>query len=103
MPDAALPEKLTLKEAYLAMFLFFHEYWEIGERLSDDIGSLLGSLDPFQDPDSPDEFRTPDEAMWHYWIRRSATPLTPRLTWLDSGFTASSRARRSPRSSRRGR
>jgi hypothetical protein len=75
MPDVALPQTLTLKEAYLAMFLFFKDYWEIGERRSDDIGSLLGGLDPFQDPDSPDEFRTPDPAMWHDWLRavRSAT------------------------------
>jgi hypothetical protein len=75
MPDVPLPKDLSLKEAYLAMFLFLETYWEIGKKASGDIAGLLGGLNPFQDPDSPDEFRTPDAAMWEEWLRavRGAT------------------------------
>jgi hypothetical protein len=75
MPDVPLPEDLSLREAYLAMFLFLETYWEIGKRTSDDIAGLLGGMNPYQDPDSPDEFATPDGAMWYDWLQavRSAT------------------------------
>lgn len=44
MPDVALPDRLTLEEDYLAMFLFFEDYWEIGRGTSSDIANLLGGL-----------------------------------------------------------
>jgi hypothetical protein len=82
MPDVALPQTLTLKEAYLAMFLFLEDYWEIGKRTSDDIAGLLGGMNPYQDPVSPDEFATPDGAMWEDWLQgvRSATDPEADLT-----------------------
>jgi hypothetical protein len=75
MPDMPVPKDLSLKEAYLAMFLFLETYWEIGKRTSGDIAGLLGGMNPYQDPTSPAEFATPDGAMWQTWLRavRGAT------------------------------
>ena len=78
MPDEAIRRTLTLKEAYLAMYLFLHDYWEIGKRKSDDIAILCGSLNPFLDEDtSPDEWLTADPASWYDWLRAVSEATDP--------------------------
>jgi hypothetical protein len=57
---------LTERQAYDAMFLFLHEYWEEGKRSSDDIAGLLGDMQrgfPWADDG------TADPAMDEAWKR----------------------------------
>ena len=54
-----MEEKLTKKQAYLAMLAFLEQYFK--QIQSDDIGALLGSMS-FLDDGS-----TADAAMWHEW------------------------------------
>lgn len=55
-----MENKLTLKEAFVAMRLFLEEYYQ--RTSSDDVGSLLGDLDFL------DDGGTADPAAWEDWI-----------------------------------
>ena len=52
--------KLTLREAYLAMYKFLDNEYALTQ--SDDIGILLGGMSFLEDG------RTADEAAWEDWI-----------------------------------
>lgn len=52
-------ESLSKKEAYLAMFAFLEERYEMTQ--SDDLGVLLGSMMLLDDGE------TADPAVWHEW------------------------------------
>ena len=54
----------TTKEAYLAMFSFLENYYELTK--SDDIGSLLGSMSLLQGGG------TADPAIWKEWLEAIA-------------------------------
>ncbi len=53
--------KLTEKQAYLAMIEFLDDYYE--QTQSDEIGELLGSLQLLEDG------KPADPAMWEDWLK----------------------------------
>jgi len=60
-------KNLTLLQAFNAMRVFLEDYYK--RTLSDDIGSLLGDLQLFQDN------TTADPAAWNDWIRATDSVL----------------------------
>lgn len=54
-------EKLTQKQAFVAMIEFLDNYYQ--QTQSDDIGALLGSLQLLEDG------KPADPAMWHDWVQ----------------------------------
>lgn len=55
-------ERLTIAEAYRAMFLFLEAYWRSGGKRSDEIGGMLGSMAFLQGDGG-----TMDPACWSDW------------------------------------
>ena len=53
---------LTKSEAFDVMRWFLEMYWERGERSSDDIAVLLGSINR-----GGENYMPLDPAQWHYW------------------------------------
>ena len=53
---------MTVSEGYRAMLAFLEAYWERGLKRSDDIATLLSSMD-LVGPDRP-----LDIAQWHDWL-----------------------------------
>jgi len=47
-------KELSAMEAYQAMFLFLESYWKLGEKKSDELAGLLGSLALLPDGKSAD-------------------------------------------------
>jgi hypothetical protein len=58
---AAMP--LTEKQAFVAMFRFLDDWWERNGR-PDEVGTLLGSLNP----DLASDGGPADPAMWTEWL-----------------------------------
>ncbi len=56
-----MEDKLTIKESYLAMIMFLENLYELTK--SDDIGSILGSMQLMADGG------TMDPAYWNDWIK----------------------------------
>ena len=67
-------QRLTTLESYDAMRFFLEKYWERGHKSSNDIASLLGSLNrdgsgSFIIYEEDEEMAMPlDQAMWHDWL-----------------------------------
>lgn len=59
--DGSMDDKVTILEAYRAMFLFLENEWEITGR-SDELAVLLGSMSTLEDG-SP-----VDPAIWPQWL-----------------------------------
>ena len=57
-------EKLTVLEAYRAMFNFLEHYYELGNSESDDIATLLSSMQINLYDNLP-----MDHAMWQDWLK----------------------------------
>jgi hypothetical protein len=70
---------LTERQAYDAMFLFLHEYWERGGRQSDEVAGLLGSLNRrvWADGTSADPAMDADWAEAVVRIQEGFDPYTP--------------------------
>ena len=61
---------LTLAEAFDVMRVFLEAYWRRGEKRSDDVAVLLGSLDSSRPYGPP-----LDLAMWHDWLEAANSVL----------------------------
>jgi hypothetical protein len=60
--------RLSLPEAYLAMYYFVEAYWERGGRADGILTMLVHDLGPLADPTSPDTLETTDPAFWSDWV-----------------------------------
>ena len=58
--------KLSLVEAYLAMYYFISAYWEQGGRIDESLGILLNDVTPEKVVD--DELETLDPGSWSAWL-----------------------------------
>jgi hypothetical protein len=59
-------EPLTVREAYVAAYLFIQAYWERGLRQDEALATMLGGMNPGVDLATP---RFPlDPAQWHDFI-----------------------------------
>jgi hypothetical protein len=63
LPDDETP-RLSLRESLEAARYFLEAYWERGERSSDDIATLLSSMDGEMTRDG----RPGDPAQWTDWL-----------------------------------
>lgn len=72
-----MDDKMTIPEAYRAMFLFLEKEWELTGK-PDELGSLLGSMSTLQDGS------TADPAVWPQWLEavRIARESTAEATAL---------------------
>ena len=57
-------DEISISIAFDAMRLFLKRYWELGDKTSDDIATLLGSLNR----QTGTEFYPLDIALWHDWV-----------------------------------
>lgn len=64
MTDVSLEHKISLIDAFDAMRHFLEAYWDRGGKSSDDIASLLSSLNRDEPTGSPPL----DAAMWYDWL-----------------------------------
>lgn len=73
----SLDDKMTIREAYRAMFLFLEKEWELTGQ-PDELGSLLGSLSTLEDG------LPVDPANWKQWLEavKSARESTDEITRL---------------------
>ena len=78
-----MDDKMTIQEAYRAMFLFLEKEWEITGR-PDELGSLLGSLSTLEDG------LPVDPANWEQWLEavKAARESTEDITRLHLTKTA---------------
>jgi hypothetical protein len=61
-------ERLTAKDAYLAMYYFVQAYWNRGGRRDGSVTLLLSALGPSADPQNPEAMQTNDPAFWDDWL-----------------------------------
>ncbi len=72
-----MDDKMTIEEAYRAMFLFLEKEWELTGK-PDELGSLLGSLSTLEDG------LPVDPANWAQWLEavKAARESTAEATAL---------------------
>lgn len=78
-----MDDKLTIQEAYRAMFLFLEKEWEITGQ-PDELGSLLGS------PSTLEDGLPVDPTNWEQWLEavKVAREVTEEITRLHLTKTA---------------
>lgn len=75
--DGSMDDKMTIQEAYRAMFLFLEKEWEITGK-PDELAVLLGSMSTLEDG------LPVDRANWGQWLEavKAARKGTPEVTAL---------------------
>jgi len=74
---------LTERQAYDAMCLFLHEYWERGNRSSDDLAGLLSGLNRGLSPDGGSADPAMDQD-WTSCVERIRAGVNPHSGFVDS-------------------
>jgi hypothetical protein len=81
----ALNERISVRDAYLAMFVFLERYWERTGR-SDDLGSLLGELALWQTESGGRE--PMDAAVLPEWLQCVASVVANQSAGAESELAA---------------
>jgi hypothetical protein len=61
-------DRLSIRDAYLAMFYFVDAYWQRGGRGDGSVTLLCHDLGPMADPDNESALITTDPAFWTDWL-----------------------------------
>lgn len=73
---------LSIEQAYLAIFYFLDRCWE--EIKTDDLGCLLGAINPYLFKDC----KTADSAYWEDWLAAVIKVTTSKNLSSDEAFEA---------------
>jgi hypothetical protein len=66
--DSPEAERLSLSDAYIAMYYFVDAYWRRGGRADGNVALLTHGLQPSADPTDDAALQTADPAFWSDWL-----------------------------------
>jgi hypothetical protein len=79
--DVRGTDKITVKDAYIAMYRFVDAYFGRGGRRQGDLTLLVHDLSPSPDPNDETALWTADPAFWSDWLDAVRATIDHGLTF----------------------